>query len=469
MNPKYFHFEIMLIFLLAFSMNGFAQFAQNDTVWKKSFGGSGNDYFNSVTVVSDGVVAVGYAEEKSFGNGDWTDIKGKGGCDAIVVKYNNNGNLLWKKSFGGDDNDYFNSVTAVSNGVVAVGSSWRGSDTGDWEKVNDKSKHVYNCNAIIVKFDNNGNIIWKKRFGSDFGVENYYAVTVVSDGIVAVGDSRGSNGTGDWQGVTFAGQNAIIVKYDNDGNVVWKKNFANDEKCSYGAYKFNSVTAVPDGIIAVGSSDRGNKPDKKGVRYNDLVYREDKSNYDAIVVKFDNDGNVVWTDDYVERRGDYYNSVMAVPDGIIAVGNVDIVKYDNNGDVKWYKNTKREGPIQFDGFSGITQISDTIIPCEKCPVEVFDEIFAVGGSVLSKYLYKDENGMIIHRYDEGEGISLLSSSYPSADYKSVVAVSDGVIAVGSATQKMTDEDKKEREDKLNKDGFYLFTTQDAIIVKYGIR
>ena len=94
-----------------------------DVLWKKNFGGSNADQYASVIAVSDGIVAVGASWYGSFGNGDWTGIAGKGSYDAIIVKYDNNGNVLWKKNFGGSSRNSYNSVTEVSDGFVAVGFS----------------------------------------------------------------------------------------------------------------------------------------------------------------------------------------------------------------------------------------------------------------------------------------------------------------------------------------------------------
>ena len=77
-------------------------------VWKKNFGGTDTDYFNSITNTPDGgFVAVGFSYPNSFGNGDWTGISGKGNYDATIVKYDADGNVLWQKNFGGSDVDQF--------------------------------------------------------------------------------------------------------------------------------------------------------------------------------------------------------------------------------------------------------------------------------------------------------------------------------------------------------------------------
>jgi Leucine-rich repeat (LRR) protein len=315
---------------------------ETSIVWKKHFGGKENDSFSAVAALSDGVVAVGSSYFDSFDDDDWWGVSGKGSSDAIIVKYKFDGTVVWKRNFGGSDEDYFQSVTAVADGIVAVGHSWEGSfGNGDWDGVDKKGV----LDAIIVKYDNNGEIVWKKNFG---GSDNdlFQSVTAVADGVVVVGISfDASFGSGDWDGVTAKGfSDAIIVKYDNNGEIVWKNHFGGD-----GNDWFRSVTAVADGFVAVGTSyaDSFNSGD-----WGDTG----KGSLDAIIVKYDNDGNMVWCKNFGGEDRDEFNSVTAVSDGIIAVGesyynsfgngdwdgvtakgNRDaiIVKYDINGERIW--------------------------------------------------------------------------------------------------------------------------------------
>ena len=283
-----------------------------EIVWKKNFGCSSQDWFTSVTTVSDGIIAVGHAV--GFGDGDWEGIAGKGNTDAIIVKYTNNGDIVWKKNFGGIGLDFYESIAVVSDGIVAVGRSSgpntgvfpNSFGTGDWVGVTGNGRN----DAIIVKYNSNGDIVWKKNFGGS-GSDYYNSVTAVSDGIVAVGYSAEiSFGNGDWIGVTGKGDDdAIIVKYNNNGDVVWKKHFGGNASDAY-----NSVTAMSDGIVAVGYSayysfDNG---DWSGVTA--------KGNADATIVKYDNNGSQVWKRSFGDLLTDRFNSVMTVSDGIIAAG-----------------------------------------------------------------------------------------------------------------------------------------------------
>ena len=59
-------------------------------LWKKNYGGSGTDYFYSVIQSYHGYVAFGYSNST---NGDLTGLN-KGGSDAIIMKIDYDGNIL---------------------------------------------------------------------------------------------------------------------------------------------------------------------------------------------------------------------------------------------------------------------------------------------------------------------------------------------------------------------------------------
>ena len=335
--------------------------------WEKHFGGNDIDNFNSVVAVSDGYVAVGYSWKGSFGNGDWTGIAGKGYDDAIIVKFNTDGTIAWKKNFGGSGDDRFNSVTAVSDGYVAVGYSWEGSfGNGDWTGITGKGE----CDAIIVKFNTDGTVAWKQNFGGIYG-DFFNSVTAVSDGYIAVGDAdTESFGNGDWAGITGKGGiDAIIVKFNTDGTVAWKQNFGGSARDM-----FLYVTAVADGYVAVGYA----YPDSFG--NGDWTGITGKGFRDAIIVKFNTDGTVAWRQNFGGNSNDYFYSVTEASDGYVAVGyayyasfgNGDltdiagkggmdaiIVKFNTDGTVEWKQNFGGSGDNAF--FSIISAADEYVV------------------------------------------------------------------------------------------------------------
>jgi len=314
-------------------------------VWEKSLGGNVGDNYSYATAVPDGVVAVG-------------NLDGKG----IIVKYDNDGNVVWKNK----SKNRFSSVTAVPNGVVAVGNLY---------------KDEMSAIAIIVKYDNKGKVVWEKKGNMD----SYNSITIVSDGIVVAGEE---NSAGD---VT-----SFIVKYDNKGNVVWEKH----TKCFDGC----KVITVPNGLVAVGA-----------------FYPE------AIIIKYDKKGNVVWEKKKKIGNDDIFSSVTSISDSVLVVGRPRIsngysiiVKYDNEGKEFVWETKKKYDPskIGTSSYFSVMAISDGVVLTGNFLHNIYENGIPVTTPIIDKY---DYDGNFVWRQEGNRGDS----------YSSVIAVPDGVVMVGS--------------------------------------
>jgi len=440
---------IMAVIFLFFS-NVTNTWAQGEK-WKKNFGGNGYDCFESIIAVSDGYVAVG--SSNTFNSGDWLGIQGKGGYDAIIVKYDEKGNVKWKKNFGANGSDYFYSVAKTSNGgFVAVGSSSI-HDNGDWAGYQVQSPGwPY---AIIVTFDAEGGVISKTIFSPGTYVHDdiFQSVIAVSDGYVAVGKHHGnavivkyntSLTKVDWEkkkeissgsefksvvavpgGYVAAGSenfiqstsDAIIVKYNNDGGIDWDKKFGGNESYFDSNDCFNNITVDSDGnIIVAGYSD-----------YNsfgggDWLHVEGNGRKDAIIVKYKTNGDILWKKHFGGSDYDEYSAVTAVSDGYVAVGNsliygndeydwkgilskggVDatIVKYDKKSDVVWKKTF---GGNDADYYNSVVEKSNEIVVVGRSGYTSF------GNGDWQGVTAKGVQDAIIVKYpiDRGVGISDVS-------------------------------------------------------------
>ena len=408
---------------------GFFAFLGNITAqnvqWKKHFGGDNRDYYYAATEVPDGIVAVGSSYFTNMGTGDWDGITGKGGEDAIIVKYSKSGNLIWKTHFGGLSNDFFYGVITVPDGVVAVGETWSSStNSGDWTEDTGKG------GAAIVKFDLNGSVVWKKRFGGD----KFNSIVAVSDGLVAVGFARESDfGSGDWENIPGnGGEDAIIVKFNSNGEMVWRKCFGGS-----GNDHFNSVTAVFDGVVATGYSSESSfgAGDWEGVT--------GKGGNDAIIVKYDNNGIMVWKNHFGGSDHDKFLGVTTISDGVVAVGysyersfgNGDwtgtnkkgmedaiIVKYYNNGNLAWKKNFGH--PSGENWFYDVTTLSDGIAAAGYT--------YYPGGGDWGNIEERGEDDAAIVKFNNSGNVVWKShfGGWGDDRFHGVTAVSDGIVAVG---------------------------------------
>jgi hypothetical protein len=413
-----------------------AAWDEDDIIYKKMLGGSGNDRILSVAATDDGFVAAGGADK--FNNGDWLTVKGKGGVDAIIVKYDRNGGIIWKKNFGGAGADYFNSVTVVPGGFVAVGYSEKESiGNGDWTDHEAKG----NSDAIIVKFDDAGKIVWKTNFGGWDGIDYFYSVTAVPDGVVAVGYSDlVYSDDGDWGGVEeHGGPDAIIVMFDADGNATWRKNIG-----GAGADIFYSVTAVPDGVIAAGCSFAESFGNGSWKNFSP------KGGPDATAVRFNFNGDIVWMKSFGGEGADRFYSVVPVSDGAVfagysemgSFGNGDwtgfegkdgvdasddaiIVKLDGKGNKVWMNNFGGSGTNRFYGIAAVPDGFVATGYASSFGDADWDNIEGKGGAdgIMTKF-----NLM-------GQVMWMKNFGGTGNDFiEGVAAVSDGIIAAGYSSR-----------------------------------
>ena len=109
--------------------------------WKKTFGGTGTEEAYSVQQTSDGgIILTGV-----------TNSFGAGGADAHLIKLDSSGNIVWKKTFGGGGNDWANSVQQTSDGgFIVAGITYSfGAGSGDVLLLKlDSSGNIPGCSAL---------------------------------------------------------------------------------------------------------------------------------------------------------------------------------------------------------------------------------------------------------------------------------------------------------------------------------
>jgi len=301
----------MILFLQLCSLRAVLA-APDGIMWNENFGGIYPEKYIDVTETADGgCIAVGYSFEESFGNGNWEGVAGQGNGDAIIAKYDGTGNIVWKKNFGGESSEDFTAVaTTADGGYIAVGQADTDSfGSGNWVGVTGQGYG----DAIIVKYDESGNVQWRKSFGGT-NFDLYNDVYATNDGgcIVVGNSSELSFGSGDLNGLEGKGEeDAIIVKYDASGNVVWKNNFGG-AKADY----YYAVTEAADGgYIAAGNADMGSFGN------GDWAGHVGKGNTDAIIVKYDDSGNVIWKSTFGGIGDDYFSGAATTTNGYVSVGH----------------------------------------------------------------------------------------------------------------------------------------------------
>ncbi len=213
--------------------------ASGNLKWEKTFGGVSDDEGASVVETTDSCyVVTGY-----------TRSNGKSWPDVYLLKTDPGGNLLWSKTFGGEQSDAGNCIKTTYNGGFIV-SGYTTSGAG-W-------KDIY-----LIRTDGNGDTSWTKTIGNEYDDEGFSVQQTTDTGFIVTGYTWSND---------HNSEDVYLVKTDAAGNVLWTKTYGNNNE-----EEGKSVIQTLDGgYVLTGFSKPG-------------------TFYDAYVVRTDENGDTLWT------------------------------------------------------------------------------------------------------------------------------------------------------------------------------
>ena len=317
LNFNFFAMKQQLTLFLAF----IAQITYSqDILWEKSLGGKHADYLMDVIATPDyGFLIAGSSLSDKTGN---KSQQGNGDLDYWMWKMKENGDLDWQKSFGGSGNDFLQSVRLTQDGgfILAGVSASKGPNEESKTDGNKKDKCRGGDDFWIIKLDAAGNEQWQKTIGG-MSQEKLKSVCPTKDGGYVLGGSssspKPSSGMeqypeelaqyGEKKSEAYGNMDYWLVKLDNNGKIVWQKTYG-------GIYEdeLRSIEATNDGGYIVGgysnSPESGNKTDdNKGVG-------------DYWILKLDKEGTITWQKTIGGNQDDQLYVVHQTYDGNYVVG-----------------------------------------------------------------------------------------------------------------------------------------------------
>jgi len=296
------------------------QGTQNSIIqWEKSFGGTGGDVFYDIIKAADGGYLTVGVSNSPIGGNKTTPFRGS--QDAILTKFDVNGNIIWDKVFGGIGYETGFKIKALSDGnYLLIFDSASGIEN---EKT---APNKGGLDIWIIKIDANGNIIWDKTYGSN-ATEYVTDLIPTSDGgsiigsiistnastVTANGD-RSQNGRGD--------HDLWFIKIDANGNKVWDKTFGGSGT-EIGGYLLKAIDN--SGYYTWGYTNTSN------ISGSDLTTPA-RNGTDAWLIKFDNNGNKIF--DKVYSGGNLFSGASSTEQftDMVALsdGNYLLSAYSNN-------------------------------------------------------------------------------------------------------------------------------------------
>ncbi|MCK5843210.1 MAG: PQQ-like beta-propeller repeat protein, partial [Victivallales bacterium] len=284
--------------------------AEGDTIWTRTYGGDENEYGKSVAQTSDGgYIVAGYTY--SFGAGEF---------DVYLIKTDSEGDTIWTRTYGGSNWDWGESVAQTSDGGYIIAGGTKSFGAGE--------RDVY-----LVKTDALGDTLWTRTYGGsdeDYG----YSIALTTDGGFIIAGYTESFGAGR--------SDVYLIKTDGGGDTIWTRTYGG----IYSDLGYSVALTSDGGHIIAGMT---------------KSFGADSA--DIYLIKTDTSGDTIWTRTYGGSESDYGWSIAQTTDGgYIVAGwtksfgagehDVYLVKTDSDGDTLW---TRTYGGSESDVVYSVAQ------------------------------------------------------------------------------------------------------------------
>ncbi len=285
----------------------------------EQLGTPGFDISNSTATDPFGNVYIVGGTTGSLGGSNNGDSR-----DALVTKYDSQGNVLFTRQFGTSTLDTISEIDTDAQGNFYVAGITAGNLEG--------TRQGESTDAFVAKFDSNGNQQWIQQFGQNQIFQSYS---------IDVDDAGNAYVTGiDVKSAPFPSlvtDDFWVSKFDTNGNQQWFTEVGSVDNAFDESY---GVTVSNDGSVY-----------STGWTLGDLA-APNAGVYDAHINKFDNNGQLQWsrqlgTSDYewgwgvdTDSQGNVYATGWTLGDlGGENAGSYDgwLAKYDSQGNQQWIR------------------------------------------------------------------------------------------------------------------------------------
>jgi hypothetical protein len=331
----------LLVFILAITISGQVP----DTLWTKTYGGAGSEVGYSADQTNDGgYIIAGLTDSFGFGNYDvwliktdewgdtiwtkiyggelddvaftvhqtfeggyilsgYTDSFGNGNGDFWLIRTDENGDTLWCKTYGDTAREWCRySKQTSDSGFILIGLI--------------DSLSSSNWDIWLLKTDKDGNNVWTKTYGGDH-FETGFGIEQTSDGGYILVGFTNSYGAGD--------NDVWLIKTNENGDSIWAKTIGGPLPDA----GYSVKQATDGGFIIAGSTE------SSGAGRSDIW-----------VLKTDESGDTVWTKLFGGSENEWSTSIQQTIDGGYIIsgytksygeGDYDawLIKTDENGNILW--------------------------------------------------------------------------------------------------------------------------------------
>ncbi|TGK03532.1 hypothetical protein EHO58_14025 [Leptospira selangorensis] len=316
--------------------------------------------------------------------------------DAYLSKYDKDGNKKWTRMIGGGSNTDFHEGTSAGRGVSSdqFGNIYVTGTTNAGTFFGEKNTAEHN-GLFMVKYDPDGNQIWA-RTARNTGPDNIESIagdlTIDSNGeIYFVGAAQGGFDDQTQIGI----EDALLIKYDSDGHKLWVRLLGVPDQISIA----NDISLDPGKNIYIVGSTSG-----------ELDGQTPIGTTDTFIVKYDKDGNKLWTrlignPDYssffraetqgfgitVDPNGNSYiaGTISAVKILFTnSINNAFAAKFDTDGNLVWsnLKYMEEATKCEVRAQDVVLGLNDSffVVGYTSCLLNIMDPVNGINSLFISK-------------------------------------------------------------------------------------
>ena len=407
------------------SINSFAKNQSLEILWNKDIAESGYESFNSIIQTKDGgFVVVGEVDLK----GEQAVSRG----DAIIIKYDSNGKKQWQNTIEGDDTDLFYDVVESRNGdFYVIGKSF---STDVFDNPDGYS------NAIVVKYDSNGNEVAVKAIHDNGKQINYNSIIEFEDNKFILVGEKNNNGvrTGFLTTFELTGDNAsynFIAIEDNSRQTEIKEVIKTSE----------------NKLVVIGSSL------ENGVSY-------------PYISMLDTNGNKEWSystysdlnNNILNTRG-AFTTIVEDKNGNLIVGGYSLDSESNALMMVFNKS----GQL----INNIKNVNAELKSYSSVLINSKNEILAIGqAKLLDKQSVLDNSKIIIDNYSVNYSKKSSDSLYPALknvlSNDAIITSSDEIILAGESFNKVETTESKCKVTPVDMPDECIHSDASILKVKY---
>lgn len=257
-------------------------------LWSTYYGGSNFDGAYQLIPLDSGFVITGMTNSTDLPLINATQATEAGGYDAFLVMLNDSGQLVRATYYGGTGSDQGLTIAkGINNEIVLAGSST--SNDLPFANAGFQGTMAGMIDAFVAVFDNSFNVQWSTYFGGS-SVEDIHAITVTPQNEIAfTGATRSFNfpvTTDAWQSGLMSQPDNYLVKFSMSGARLYATFFGGTN-----TEDANGIAGDEDGnLYLTGFTYSADFPTQGTVFQPTILGQQD-----VYVSRFDSTGQLVWS------------------------------------------------------------------------------------------------------------------------------------------------------------------------------